>query len=178
MIISKKETIMYLKKVLNQPNLVGTMLIALMVCSGFVYAFAFDGFNVQTATQGDVETWIANASGGASSGNDDIDDNCAGKCTAEGKKVNNCQGSNCTFKCKNKPTPHSLPRTGAEPNSTQEMRKRCSGDLHRIRTYDEDGIVIQDEDHDAPHGDHGIPHIHLWVKDEDGIPQRNDEPED
>ena len=59
---------MFLKKVLNQPNLVGTMLITLMVCAGFVYAFAFDGFNVETATQGDVEAWLAQAGGGGSGG--------------------------------------------------------------------------------------------------------------
>jgi hypothetical protein len=59
---------MYLKKVLNQPNLVGTVMIALMVCSGFVYAFAFDGFNVETATGGEVEEWLEHASGGASGG--------------------------------------------------------------------------------------------------------------
>ena len=60
---------MFLKKVLNQPNLVGTMLIALMVCGGFVYTFAFDGFNVQTATGGEVEAWLEAASGGGSGGN-------------------------------------------------------------------------------------------------------------
>ena len=59
---------MFLKKVLNQPNLVGTVLIALMVCSGFVYAFAFDGFNVETATGGEVEAWLAQAGGGSSGG--------------------------------------------------------------------------------------------------------------
>ena len=57
---------MFLKKVLNQPNLVGTVMIALMVCGGFVYAFAFDGFNVETATGGEVEAWLAAASGGGS----------------------------------------------------------------------------------------------------------------
>ena len=61
---------MFLKKVLNQPNLVGTVMIALMVCSGFVYAFAFDGFNVETATGGEVEAWLA-AAGGGGSGDDD-----------------------------------------------------------------------------------------------------------
>ena len=59
------------KKVLNQPNLVGTMLITLMVCAGFVYAFAFDGFNVETTTQGEVEAWLAAASGGGSGGDDE-----------------------------------------------------------------------------------------------------------
>ena len=46
------------EKSLNQPNLVGTMLIALMVCAGFVYAFAFDGFNVEVVTGGEVEAWL------------------------------------------------------------------------------------------------------------------------
>jgi len=57
---------MFFKKFLNQPNLVGTVLIALMVCSGFVYAFAFDGFNVETATGGEVEAWLVDAGGGGS----------------------------------------------------------------------------------------------------------------
>ncbi len=59
---------MFLKKVLNQPNLVGTILITLMVCGGFVYAVGFDGFNVQTATDGEVEAWLAAAGGGSSGG--------------------------------------------------------------------------------------------------------------
>ncbi len=61
---------MFFKKFLNQPNLVGTVLIALMVCSGFVYAFAFDGFNVETVTGGEVEEWLAAAGGGGSGGGD------------------------------------------------------------------------------------------------------------
>ena len=36
-----------LKIVLNQPKLVGTVLIVLMVCSDFVYAFAFEEFNYE-----------------------------------------------------------------------------------------------------------------------------------
>ena len=59
---------MFLKKVLNQPNLVGTVMIALLVCSGFVYAFAFDGFNIETATGGEVEAWLAASAGSGSSG--------------------------------------------------------------------------------------------------------------
>ena len=54
---------MFLKKVLNQPNLVGTVMIALLIGSGFVYAFAFDGFNVETATGGEVEAWLVQAGG-------------------------------------------------------------------------------------------------------------------
>ena len=84
---------MFLKKVLNQPNLVGTVMIVLMVCSGFVYAFAFDGFNVETATGGEVEAWLAEAGGGGSG----EDEGCTcgyDKCPGEG-----C--SDCTtFSCK------------------------------------------------------------------------------
>ncbi len=59
---------MFLQKVLNQPNLVGTVLIALMVCGGIVYTFASDGFNVKTVTGGEVEAWLAAAGGGNSGG--------------------------------------------------------------------------------------------------------------
>ena len=59
---------MYLKKVLNQPNLVGTMMIALLFGAGLVYAFASDGFNVETVTGGEVEAWLAAAGGGSSGG--------------------------------------------------------------------------------------------------------------
>lgn len=38
---------MFLKKFLNQPNLIGTLFIALLIGSGVVFAFGFDGFNVQ-----------------------------------------------------------------------------------------------------------------------------------
>ncbi len=59
-----------MKNVLNQPNLVGAMMIALLVGAGFVYAFAFDGFNVETVSGAEVEAWVA-ATGG---GNNDYDD--------------------------------------------------------------------------------------------------------
>lgn len=62
---------MFLKKVLNQPNLVGTVMITLMVCTGFVYTFASDGFNVETIPGAEVEAWLAAAGGGSSSGGPD-----------------------------------------------------------------------------------------------------------
>ena len=83
---------MFLKKVLNQPNLVGTMLIALMVCGGFVYAFAFDGFNVETATGGEVEAWLAQA-GGGNSGGDDEDE--ADPCNCIGPPGYECETKHC-----------------------------------------------------------------------------------
>ncbi len=67
---------MYLKKFLAQPNVVGTVLIAFLVGTGFVYAFAFDGFNVQTATDGDVDVWVAMASSGNCGGDDDESEPC------------------------------------------------------------------------------------------------------
>ena len=85
---------MLLKKVLNQPNLVGTMLIALMVCGFFVYAFAFDGFNVETVTGGEVDAWLAQADG-------DCNYNCGHtKCPGDaGKKCKKCN-SKKQFRCK------------------------------------------------------------------------------
>lgn len=42
---------MYLKKFLHQPNVVGSVLIALLICSGAVFAIGFDGFNVQAVAE-------------------------------------------------------------------------------------------------------------------------------
>ena len=67
---------MFLKKVLNQPNVVGTLMIALLFGVGFVYAFAFDGFNVQTVTDAEVEAWISASASGGSSGDDGDDVIC------------------------------------------------------------------------------------------------------
>lgn len=39
---------MYLKKFLNQPNAVGSVLIALLFSAGVLFAFGFGGFTVQT----------------------------------------------------------------------------------------------------------------------------------
>lgn len=76
---------MFLKRVLNQPNLVGTVLIALMVCGGFVYTFAADGFNVETVPGSEVEAWLAAAGGGSY---DDEDD--------EGEAVCTCGNTACS----------------------------------------------------------------------------------
>ena len=139
---------MFLKKFLSQPNVVGSVLIALLICAGIVYAFGFNGFNVQTATNGNVDAWLAQTASEGCGGTDD----CGSKCTVDGK-ADKCQGSNCTYSgkrgCKNKPTPHTLDRTGADPDSTQKMHKICSGAIHRIRTYDLNGDALQDKDYDA-----------------------------
>ena len=92
---------MFLKKVLNQPNLVGTVMIALLVCSGFVYAFAFDGFNVETATGGEVEAWLTQAGGGGSGSNYTCSNSSCNKtwglCIARYSKKNG--GKNCPANC-------------------------------------------------------------------------------
>ena len=80
---------MYLKKVLNQPNLVGTVMIALLFSAGLVYAFAFDGFNVETVTGGEVEAWLAQA--GANSDSGDTKRKC--KCSYVKKNRCNCKSS-------------------------------------------------------------------------------------
>ena len=123
---------MFLKKVLNQPNLVGSMLITLMVCGGFVYAVGFDGFSVETATSGEVEAWLA-AAGGDGSGSAGLDpcgceytripdaeycpsdiceseEDCGGKeitcstnCAQGNHLCDECDDSHpCKHKCKNK----------------------------------------------------------------------------
>ena len=121
---------MFLKKVLNQPNLVGTVLIALMVCSGFVYAFAFDGFNVETATGGEVEAWLTEAGGGGSGG----DDEDPGPC--------DCKADHCD-KCGNK-TPLGTNPCGNRvkkypcPDSDSDCRK-ASNPICPCRLY---GSVI------------------------------------
>lgn len=86
---------MFLKKVLNQPNVVGTVMIALLFGAGFVYAFAFDGFNVHTVTDGEVEVWLAQVGDGYCNhtcGKTNCPGDAGGKC----KK---CQ-SKTQFRCK------------------------------------------------------------------------------
>ena len=61
---------MFLKKVLNQPNIVGTVMIALLLGAGFVYAFAFDGFNVETVPGSEVDALLAQEGGGNYGGYD------------------------------------------------------------------------------------------------------------
>ncbi len=92
---------MFLKKVLNQPNLVGTVMIALLVCSGFVYAFAFDGFNVETATGGEVEAWLAQAGGGGSGGGSGDNPPTCTRVTKNDnkKKCTLSNGNKCTHNC-------------------------------------------------------------------------------
>lgn len=58
---------MFLSKVLYKPNLVGVIMITLLFGAGFIYAFAFDGFNIEKVTGSEVEAWLA-AAGGESSG--------------------------------------------------------------------------------------------------------------
>ena len=98
---------MYLKKVLNQPNLVGTVMIALLFGAGFVYAFAFDGFNVEIVTGGEVEALLAQAGDDNSGDDDDDDDYTCGSSDCDTKNWSNCPArgddasgdcTGCTYK--------------------------------------------------------------------------------
>ena len=140
------------------------------------------GYSYSSGNCDDSSGNCDDSSGNCDDSSGNCDDNfgssfpdCGGKCTAVDGQAANCQGSSCTFKkCKNKPTPHDMPREGGPANSTLEMRKVCSGNLHRIRTYDGNGDALEDEDYDSPHGQYGIPHTHRWIKGEDGKPKRLD----
>ena len=91
---------MYLKKFLAQPNIVGSVLIALLICGVFVYAFAFDGFNIETATGGEVEAWLAV---GDNYGKDCDNDGCVQSwagCPGNGCTDCEKQDSNCSSNCK------------------------------------------------------------------------------
>ena len=116
---------MFVKKFLSQPNIVGSVLIALLICAGIVYAFGFNGFNVQTATNGNVDAWLAqagdgNCGGGGGDENPPCDCNpTAGSCNCgnmdernkSGKWKRPCGGTEpwpCILKCATGPNhpPH------------------------------------------------------------------------
>ena len=99
---------MFLKKVLNQPNIVGTVMIALLLGAGFVYAFAFDGFNVETVPGGKVEAWLAQAYA--------CNYDCSYElCPAKEKNTGNC--NNCSKKkfCKSCYKTHKCKDSGGCP---------------------------------------------------------------
>ena len=65
---------MFLSKVLHKPNLVGVIMITLLFGAGFIYAFAFDGFNIEKVTGSEVEVWLASTGDSGSGGDDPPDD--------------------------------------------------------------------------------------------------------
>jgi hypothetical protein len=85
-------------------------MIAMMVCGGFVYAFAFNGFNVEKAIGGEVEAWLADAGGGGSGGEPDPCDCMASymspyeDCSSNVCKSNaDCDGkASCSSECAQK----------------------------------------------------------------------------
>ncbi len=82
---------MFLKKVLNQPNVVGTVMIALLFGAGFVYAFAFDGFNIKTVPGSEVDAWLAQEGGDDAPPCDCVWQSCPGGVDC-GVKTRNSQG--------------------------------------------------------------------------------------
>ena len=65
---------MFLSKVLHKPNWVGVIMITLLFGAGFIYAFAFDGFNIEKVTGSEVEVWLASTGDSGSGGDDTPDD--------------------------------------------------------------------------------------------------------
>lgn len=143
----------YMKKLLDLPNLVSTVLITLLVSLGFVFAFGFQGFSVPT------ESLFTSSSDNSSS------DDCGGACTVDGQAAN-CQGSNCTYDCNGINSPHKLPDKVETPNSTEEKRKVCSNDIYQSREYDADGNPLKDTDYHTPHQGSPTPHTHHWYQGE------------
>ena len=86
---------MYLEKVLNHPNVVGIVMIALLFCAGFVYAFAFDGFQVETVSSAEVEAWLAQAGGGDYGGDDPEPPDCD---CSNNKELSECSCESQVFK--------------------------------------------------------------------------------
>ncbi len=128
---------MYLKKVLNQPNVVGTVMIALLLGAGLVYAFAFDGFNVETATEGEVEAWLEKASGKENYNKNCTNNACvsswAGCTGSEDNQCTNCtdQIHNCAMKKGKSKCGHSHSGCGASskpkcPFNSGGGNKYCS----------------------------------------------------
>lgn len=102
---------MFLKKVLNQPNIVGTVMIALLLGAGFVYAFAFDGFNLETVPNSEVDAWLAQQDGGNYGGGactcDTSDDGrkrcgCGNREQNDGEWQNPCKDKTKQYPCSNK----------------------------------------------------------------------------
>jgi len=154
---------------LRYQGLAGIALSVIMVAGWLVFAFGYNGFNVQNDA-----VYLMSSSGGNEDSGDEGEDllDCGGKCTVNGQAAN-CQGSSCTYKksrgkegCNNITSPHDLPREGQTPNSTQEKRRVCSGDIYQIRYYDSYGNARTDEDYHQPHGDQPTPHYHHWINGE------------
>ena len=83
-------------------------MIALLLGAGFVYAFAFDGFHIETVPSAEVETWLAQAYA--------CNYDCSYElCPAKEKNTGNC--NNCSKKkfCKSCYTTHKCKDSGGCP---------------------------------------------------------------
>jgi len=120
---------MFLKKVWNQPNIVGTVMISLLLGAGFVYAFAFDGFDVESVSGDEVETWLE-LSVGPNYGKNCDSDTClklgAGCTGRDDDPCRNCtfQDSNCSSNCKH--GHQGCRKTGKCPYNNLKNNKYCS----------------------------------------------------
>ncbi|MYK22876.1 hypothetical protein F4054_11535 [Candidatus Poribacteria bacterium] len=102
-----------LKNFLNQPNVIGRLMIALLFVGGVVYAGAFDGFIVETEAScccgGETDAALFSSS-------ECCDQDCP--CAAVDCDVSNC--SNCTVK--------TCPKGCLEPGETCACSARCGKD--------------------------------------------------
>lgn len=102
---------MYLKKFLNQPNAVGSVLIALLFSAGVLFAFGFNGFNVQSVGEDDVNSLLLMTASECCGGNTIESQTCSTKfsngtpdyCEITTKYSNGkTEYSKCGTKCGNK----------------------------------------------------------------------------
>ena len=125
-VLTKRRIIMYLKKFLNQPNAVGSVLIALLFSAGILFAFGFGGFNVQSVGEDGVNSLFQMAASECCGGDKDCDcigstgcgcatyhacgnktssDVCKDGCNCNADGGMCCNGIRCESdsKCKDKP---------------------------------------------------------------------------
>lgn len=93
---------MYVKKILHQPNVVGSVLMALLFGAGVVFAFGFDGFNVSATTEGETEALLRMSMSGCCGEEDycycgsavckcESSDGCYGAILCEDECTGNCK---------------------------------------------------------------------------------------
>lgn len=125
---------MYLKKFLNQPNGVGTLLIVLLFGAGVIFTFGFNGFNIGTIADGNAEA-LLHLSMSGNCGDDDDDDgddedefDCKCITDSNGNKVscNACEEDN---KCSGSKTPSScIGSCAGDFCSHKDNAGYCGGD--------------------------------------------------
>lgn len=89
---------MYLQKFLNQPNVAGGVLVALLFGAGVVFAFGFGGFDVQSIGEDDVNSLLLMTASGCCGGDQDCD--CLGVTGCGCPTYHACGNQTSTDVCK------------------------------------------------------------------------------